>query len=136
MAGRPALKATPENRATLHKWVDAACDRTSGRPLVVTFSDTRTAEQNAKLWPVLRPIAKTVKWHGVYLSEDDWKVLLLNALGHEMRLVPNVNGDGFVALGQSSRVLPVAVFSDLIELAYAFGAERGVVWPDERKEAA
>lgn len=131
MSGRPALKATPENRATLHKWVDAACERKGARPLVVTFSDTRTAEQNAKLWPVLRPIARQVLWHGVKLTEDDWKVILLNALGQEMRLVPNVAGDGFVSLGQSSRVLPVAVFSDLIELAYAFGAERGVVWPAE-----
>lgn len=132
MAGRPALKATPENRATLHKWVDAACDRTSGRPLVVTFSDTRTAEQNAKLWPVLRPIAKQVPWHGVMISEGDWKLILLQSLGHEMRLVPNIAGDGFVALGQSSSALPVAVFSDLIELAYAFGAERGVTWDEPR----
>lgn len=136
MSGRPALKATPENRATLHKWVDAACERKGARPLVVTFSDTRTAEQNAKLWPVLRPIAQTVLWHGVKLSEDDWKVLLLDALGHEMRPVPNVAGTGFVPLGRSSSVLPVAVFSDLIELAYAFGAERGVQWSGEGREAA
>lgn len=136
MTARPALKATPENRATLHRWVDAACDRPGERRMIVTFSDKRTAEQNAKLWPVLRPIAQQLKWHGVKLSENDWKILLLDALGHEMRVVPNVEGTGFVALGQSSSSLPVKVFSDLIELAYAFGSERGVVWSDARSEAA
>lgn len=135
MTARPALKATPANRATLHKWVDAACDRLGERPLVVTFSDTRTADQNAKLWPILRDIARQVPWRGVKLSEDDWKVLLLDALGHEMRPVPNLAGTGFVPLGRSSSTLPVAVFSDLIELAYAFGSERGVVWSDERAAA-
>lgn len=136
MTARPALKATPENRATLHRWVDAACDRPGDRRVIVTFSDKRTAEQNAKLWPVLRPIAKQVLWHGVRLSENDWKILLLDALGHEMRAVPNINGNGFVALGQSSSSLPVSVFSDLIELAYAFGSERGVKWSDDERAAA
>lgn len=136
MAERHTLSATPATRATLHRWVNAACDKPSEERLSVTFADTRTAEQNAKLWPMLNDIAKQIPWHGLTLSADDWKLIMLDALSKEMRIVPNVNGDGFINLGRSSSRLSKAEFSDLIELIYAFGAGRGVVWSDPAEKAA
>lgn len=136
MAERHTLSATPGNRATLHKWVDAACNKPSEERLSVTFADTRTAEQNAKLWPMLNDIAKQLPWHGLTLSADDWKLIMLDALSKEMRIVPNVSGDGFINLGRSSSRLSKAEFSNLIELIYAFGAERSVVWSDPAEKAA
>lgn len=136
MAERHVLKATPGNRATLHKWVDRACDLPDDKRLTVTFSDSRTSEQNAKLWPMLNDVARQVPWHGLTLTADDWKIIFLDALGQEMRLVPNVAGTGFVGLGRSSSRLSKALFSDLIELIYAFGAERGVKWSDPAEKAA
>lgn len=130
MAERHAMSATPGNRATLHKWVDRACALPADKRLSVTFADTRTADQNAKLWPMLNDIAKQVPWHGLTLSADDWKLVMLDALNREMRIVPNVSGDGFINLGRSSSRLSKAEFSDLIELIYAFGAEKGVVWSE------
>ena len=136
MAERHTLPATPGNRTTLHKWVDAACDKPSEERLSVTFADTRTALQNAKLWPMLNDIAKQVPWHGLTLSADDWKLILMDGLNQEMRLVPNVEGNGFINLGRSSSRLSKAEFSDLIELIYAFGAGRGVVWSDPAEKVA
>ena len=136
MAERHTLSATPGNRATLHKWVDAACDKPSDERLSVTFADTRSIQQNAKLWPMLNDIAKQVPWHGLTLSADDWKIILLDGLNQEMRLVPNIEGNGFINLGRSSSRLSKAEFSDLIELLYAFGAEKNVVWTDPAERLA
>jgi len=51
--------------------------------------------------------------------------------------VPNLENNGFVNLSTSSSRLSKAQFSDLIELIYKFGAERGVEWtePKERRDA-
>ena len=43
-----------------------------------------------------------------------------------MRMVPNLDGNGFVSLGRSSSALSKEEFSDLMELIAAFAAERGV----------
>jgi hypothetical protein len=136
MAERHVLFATPGNRDTLHKWVDRACALPVEKRLTVTFSDTRTAEQNAKMQPMLRDIARQVPWHGLMLSADDWKLILMGALSKEMRIVPNVDGDGFINLGRSSSRLSKAEFSDLIEQIYAFGAECGVAWSDPAERQA
>jgi len=117
--------------------------RTAPEGTYVEFKDearTRTELQNKKMWPMLSEISKQVTWppypqNGVQLSPEDWKLILLDALGHEMRLVPNANMNGFVNLGRSSSALKVKEFSDLIELIYAFGAKHNVQFR-ERKAAA
>lgn len=136
MGERHAMYATPGNRDTLHKWVDRACALPADKRLTVTFSDTRTAEQNAKMQPMLRDIARQVPWHGLMLSGDDWKLILMDALNKEMRIVPNVDGDGFINLGRSSSRLSKSEFSDLIEMIYLFGAKNGVKWSDPAEREA
>jgi hypothetical protein len=86
----------------------------------------RSSDQNAKMWCMLSEIAAQVRWHGVRLTADDFKLVFLDALKRENRLVPNIDGNGFVNLGRSSSDLDKAEFSDLIELIYKFGAEHGV----------
>lgn len=90
----------------------------------------RSSDQNAKMWCLLSEIAAQVKWHGVTLTADDWKLVFLDALKRENRLVPNIDGNGFVNLGRSSSDLSKAEFSDLIELIYAFGARNSVEFSD------
>jgi hypothetical protein len=97
---------------------------------------TRSTEQNSALWAALSDVSVQVEWHGVRLSPEDWKLVFMDALNQEMRLVPNVAGTGFINLGRSSSKLTKQEFSDLIELVRAFGSERGVVWSDDRREAA
>lgn len=95
----------------------------------------RTLDQNSKMWAMLTEIAVQLPWHGISLSPDDWKLLFLDAMKREVRMVPNIDGNGFVSLGRSSSDLSKDEMSDLIELIYAFGAQRGVVFrePGERQ---
>ena len=96
----------------------------------------RSTDQNAKMWALLTEIAQQVPYHGLRLTADDWKLIFLDALKREVRMVPNLDGNGFVSLGRSSSDLSKAEMSDLIELIGAFGASHGVVFQDERDEVA
>lgn len=98
----------------------------------------RTLPQNARMWAMLTDVAEQVPWHGVRLTADDWKLIFLDGLKHEPRLVPNLNGNGFVNLGRSSSDLSKGEMGDLMELIAAFGASHGVIFhePAKRAEAA
>lgn len=101
--------------------------------------DKRTEAQNRKMWPMLSEISKQIRWpdeRGVKLEPNDYKLMLLDGLGHEMRLVPNIRKTGFINLGRSSSALKVKEFSDLIELIYAFGAEYGVKFKERQTVGA
>ncbi len=91
----------------------------------------RSIPQNSKLWAMLSDIAAQVTWHGIRLSPDDFKLLLMDALKREVRMVPNVDGNGMVNLGRSSSDLSKAEFADLLELVAMFGAKHGVKFSDE-----
>jgi len=91
---------------------------------VVTIAEpTRNLEQNAALWAILHEIAEHVVWHGRKLTPTDWKHIFSSSL-KRMDVVPNLEGTGFVALGMSTSVMSKREFSDLLELAHAFAAER------------
>lgn len=94
----------------------------------------RSLEQNSKLWPMLHDLSVQVDWHGNKLSDDEWKDVLTAAL-KKQKVVPGLDG-GFVVLGQRTSKMSKKDFSELLELAYAFGAQQGVVWSDQTREAA
>jgi hypothetical protein len=96
----------------------------------------RTLDQNAKMWAMLTDISLQLTWHGIKLSPDDWKLMMLDGLKRELRIVPNIDGTGFVNLGRSSSDLSKQEFIDLIELIAAFGAKHGVIFQDEAERAA
>jgi len=104
----------------------------------ITFAEAkRSTEQNARMWAMLTEVARQVKWHGQRLSADDWKLVFLAALKSELRMVPNLDGTGFVQLGRSSSDLSVAEMGDLMDLIAAFGAREGVTFAEpERAEVA
>lgn len=97
---------------------------------VVSISEPRrNLEQNAKLWAMLADISGQTDWHGIKLNAEEWKDLLSAGLV-QSRVVPNLEGNGFVILGQRTSKLTKSQFAALIELLYAFGTERGVVWSE------
>lgn len=97
----------------------------------VEFKATkRTIPQNDKMWAALTDVATQVPWHGQKLHAEDWKYIFLDALKRELRIVPNLDGTGFVNLGRSSSDLSKGEMSDLIELIHQFGAKRGVIFND------
>jgi hypothetical protein len=100
----------------------------SERPLMVEIKEkTRSLEQNALLWATLTEVSRKVVWHGRKLTPENWKDIFTAAL-KKQDVVPNISGDGFVILGQSTSKMSKREITDLIELIYAFGAENGVVF--------
>lgn len=77
---------------------------------------------------MLTDVAEQLQWHGLRLTADDWKLIFLDGLKTEMRLVPNMNGTGFVNLGRSTSDLSKDEMGQLIDLIEAFGANHGVTF--------
>lgn len=97
----------------------------------VEFKATkRTVPQSDRMWAMLTDVAMQLPWHGQKLHAEDWKYIFLDGLKRELRIVPNMDGTGFVNLGRSSSDLSKAEMSDLMELIGAFGAEHGVTFRD------
>lgn len=95
----------------------------------------RSLPQNDRMWAMLTDISVQKYHYNLKLSPDDWKLLFLASLKRELRMVPNLDGDGFVQLsGKSSSDLSVEEMTDLIELMFAWGAREGVVWTEPTKE--
>lgn len=86
----------------------------------------RTLDQNSLLWPLLTDVSKQVNWYGQKLTEEEWKDVFTAAL-KKQKVVPGLDG-GFVVCGARTSKMPKALFSELIELIYAFGAEHDVKW--------
>lgn len=95
----------------------------------------RSSDQNAKMWAMLTEVATQARHHTIKLTPDDWKLLFLDALKREVRMVPNLEGNGIVSLGRSSSDLSKEEMSDLIELIFKFGAEKGVKFAEGPQEA-
>ena len=92
----------------------------------------RTLAQNDRFWPMLTALSVQLKWHGQRLTPDDWKLVMMAGLNQELRLVPNIHGNGFVQLGRSSSKLSKAEMTELMALIEAFAAEHGVaLWEGE-----
>lgn len=90
---------------------------------------TRTLEQNKRLWAMLTDISEQVNWHGHKLSPEDFKHMFSASL-KQQRVVPNIDGTGFVVLGQSTSKMTVKEMSEMIELMHAFGANHNVQFKD------
>ncbi|QJQ96941.1 hypothetical protein HIO72_00570 [Halomonas sp. PA5] len=94
-----------------------------GRP-----NSKRTLSQNAKLWPMLSDLHSQVEWYGETLTQEEWKDVMTAGLKRQ-RAVPGIDG-GFVVLGAHTSKMNKQEFADLIEVIYAFGAERQVAWSE------
>lgn len=95
----------------------------------------RSIPQNDRMWAMLTEFSEQLKWHGQRLRPDDWKLMFLDALKRELRMVPNLDDTGFVNLGRSSSDLTKSEMTDLIELMFEFGARHGVVFQDDARAA-
>ena len=124
------LSSDEIRRKALH-WVKIAPPETR----IEFKKPRRSLDQNAKMWALLSEIAAQLPWHGLRLSADDWKLIFLDALKREVRMVPNLDGNGFVSLGRSSSDLSKEEMADLITIILEFGARHGVTFSEpERME--
>lgn len=87
---------------------------------------TRSLEQSALLHARLDDIAQQVVWHGQKLSAHDWKRMFAASLQGGVRVVPGIDNGTFIPIGLRTREITATEMADMIALAEAFGAERGV----------
>ena len=94
------------------------------RMVVEVKKETRSLEQNARMWAMLTDVSKQVVWYGRKLTPEDWKHVFTASLTKQ-EVVPGIDG-GFVVLGKSTSQMTKAEMSELQELMQAFGAQQGV----------
>ena len=109
--------------AQVFPYLDSALQG-SRRWVLTIRPETRSLQQNARLWAMLTDISQQVDWYGRKLSPENWKHVFSAAL-KKQDVVPGLDG-GFVVLGLSTSKMTVGEMADLQELMEAFGAENGV----------
>ena len=118
-------------RARAKAWCDALPEGTR----VEFKGPVRSLDQNARMWAMLTDIATQKEHCGRRYTPDQWKVLFLHACGREVQFIPALDGTTFIPWGQSSSDLSKQEMTDLIELMFAWGAQNGVRFADERVAA-
>lgn len=105
----------------------AGIDRAPDGWIIELRDAKRSDEQNAALWGLLGQVQKQRPRHnGVRMSTDLWKATFMQALGHEMLMLPTLDGDGFFPMGHRSSVLTKSEFSNLLEFILAWCAREGL----------
>lgn len=128
MIGQTIRLAGPSQRHRAKELIDAAPDRA----IVNIKSETRSNEQNSKMWAMLSDIARA-KPQGRELTADKWKSLFIDAIGIPADWEPGING-GVVNVGYRSSRLTKEEMSDMIEQMYAYGSEHGVEWSEPQEK--
>lgn len=100
----------------------------------------RSLPQNDRMWAMLTDVSAQVQPAGCKLPPEDWKLLFMHQLRGELRLLPELDGPGYVPVGNSSSDLGKTEMTGLIELIFAYGAKHGVTFQEPgsmpREEAA
>ena len=115
------------HKQLMHAWAECIKPMLVGghRLVMEVKPETRSSEQNRRLWAMLTDVSSQVDWYGQKLSPEDWKHIFTASL-KKTRAVPGIDG-GIVVLGQSTSRMTKAEMCDLQTLIEAFAAERGVM---------
>lgn len=93
----------------------------------------RSPQQNDLMWARLTEIARKTDWHGHKLTPTDWKDMFTASL-RRARIVPNIDGDGFVQLGLHTSEMSKEEMGNLLDLIDAFAADRGITFRDSPEQ--
>lgn len=119
------INAQQGHTAMARLWTEAKAHLMAGRRMVLELKEeTRSTEQNARMWAMLAEIAAQVVWHGRKLTSEEWKHVFSASLKRQ-DVVPGLDG-GFVVLGTSTSKMTIREMGDLMELMSAFAAQQGV----------
>lgn len=103
------------------------CLKSEEGTVVEWTKSNRTLEQNAALHGLLAQVVRQrPKLNGVRMTVPLYKLVFMDALGEEVRMMPKLEGDGFFAVGHSTSKLSKQRFTDLIELVLAWCAKENL----------
>jgi hypothetical protein len=89
----------------------------------------RKKSLNDLMWAVLTQLEPHC-WHGFYLTKEEWKDFITAGLKRQ-KVVPGPDG-GFVVIGARTSDMTDQEIADVIEFAYAFGAQQGIRFIDPK----
>lgn len=124
-------------------YTDAKARVRDGQEVVVELREpSKTRPQEERYHAMIGDIARQVPIMGKRLSSESFKRLLVDAFKHETKddpvlalewrklgeytVLPALNHDGFVVLGEQTRRFTKKLATAFIEWLFAFGAEHGV----------
>lgn len=99
--------------------------------IVTVKAAKRSDAQNRLLWQALTDVSEQVEWYGQYLPNTDWKDIFTASL-RKSKVVPGIDSGTFVVTGLHTSAMTKGELSTLMDLIFAFGAEKGVVFKDEK----
>ena len=104
---------------------------TGGRLTVEIKRENRSLEQNAMYHSIIHQIAKQARHLGSTWDADDFKRLLVWQWAKEVgisppKIVPSLDGEGFVQLGLQTRKFTKQQASEFTEWLMAWCAQNGV----------
>jgi hypothetical protein len=110
-----------------------------GKKLTLEIKDASKSREQERLYhELIGQIAKQAQHVGSKWSADDFKRLLVDQFAREIgltgaKIVPNLDGTGFVQLGVQTRKFTVDQGSQFIEWLYAWAANNGVTIDEQAK---
>ena len=116
--------------AVMSIWKLAKAHLSAQRRMLLTLApETRTLAQNRLMFSCLTDLSNQVEWFGKRMTPKDWKCWITGHLNGQ-DLHPNMDGSGFISVtaGQSTSAMSIAEMTAVIDLAHAFGSDKGVVW--------
>lgn len=101
----------------------------------------KSRDQEARYHAMIADIAKQALFMETILPPDDWKRILIDAFARIKaaegaplkgwgKVVPSLDGTGFVQLGVQSRNFRKSEAAEFTEYLYAFGVENSVKWSE------
>lgn len=120
--------------------VDSKC------PLrIVIDEEKRSNRQNSLMWAMMTDLSNQVDWCGKKHPKETWKTLvgyqalkeIANDDGEEFNAdyIQSLDKSTLLSVDVSTSKMNKKLFSKLILVAHKFGAEEGVIFGDEAKEA-
>jgi len=105
-------------------------DRAPEDWVCVLREETRNDRQNRAMWGYIKQLREALPDTLGQFSPEDCKLRFMNALGSEMRFLPELDGAGMFPVGYRSSVLTTEQFSALLEIIAAYAARHGVELTD------
>lgn len=110
----------------------------AGHRMVIELRpEPRSTAQNAKLHAMLSDIARQVEWAGKRRDVEAWKRLIVaawcRAEGEAVEFLPAIDGKGVDIVFRRTSEMTRAEVASLIEYAYAWGIEAGVVFNEPER---
>lgn len=139
---------------TARKLAKAQCDLApNGCMVTFDYNPKKSRIQEEKYHAMIADIAESCTFLDQKWSAEEWKRLLIDAFVRVMRneatekhetdpfdgfgkVVPALDGNGFVQLGVQSRKFSKKMAANFIEYLYAWGSWNNVVWSEANYKEA